>query len=75
MQSSIKIFIVPLAISLGVWYFALRPKQSAIVKILETVPLWQEQKGKIFKDAVLEIGKIAGIYTVLIFSGLYKSLT
>jgi len=75
MQSSVKIFIVPLAISLGLWYFALRPKQSAVVKLLDTIPLWQEQKGKIFQDALLEVGKIAGIYTVLIFSGLYKSLT
>jgi len=75
MQSSIKIFIVPLAISLGLWYFALRPKQSAIVKILDTIPMWQEQKGKMFQDALLEIGKIAGVYAVLVFTGLYRKLT
>lgn len=72
MNQSVKIYLVPLALSLGIWYLALRPAESSLMKILNTIPAFQEQKGKILTDTLTEIAKIGAVYAGITLSGILK---
>jgi len=64
-MNKIDIYLVPLGLSIGIYWLLLRKKESAWMKALKEFPYLVEKKNEIIRDTGIELLKIAGIYLVI----------
>jgi len=64
-MNKIDIYLVPLGISIGIYWFLLRKKESAWMKALKEFPYLVEKKNEIIRDSGIELLKITGLYLVI----------
>jgi len=64
-MNKIDIYLIPLGISIGLYWLILRKKDSAWMKALKEFPYLVEKKNEIMRDTGVELLKIAGLYLVI----------
>jgi len=64
-MNKIDIYLVPLGLSIGIYWLLLRKKESAWMKALKEFPYLVEKKNEIMRDTGMELLKIVGVYLVI----------
>jgi len=65
MNKAVKIYLIPLGLSLILYNFILKNKETELSKLLKSIPFIEQQKNKIFQDVGIEFGKVALSYLVI----------
>jgi len=65
MNKAVKIYLIPLGLSLILYNFILKNKETELSKLLKSIPFIEQQKNKIFQDVGIELGKVVLSYLVI----------